>query len=426
MKIKIDKSSILNIIILFTIILLVIILPNKLSSLKILGIYNIMISILMVIRHHNNKPYAFLMGIIALINISYSSSVCINTLENVRTWQFSLYYLPENIINVKSYSLFITFLLLSFKKCDTNAKLNIYNYNPIIYLGCYIILIYTLVFGIDRSTISTYVSNSNVLYEYAIVIYVLAWCFSGDRKLSKAFLLFFSLLYCLQGLMYGDRSSAFPMIIVNILLLFQNKIDLKKVLIIGICGIMFGNFIDIYRNDSNITINTFNEIANRGLNVNTISFSSYAGTQIIRYSERNNIKERNIHFMRYVTSLFKGRTSKLALSDAAKENGFENKGGGMTSSYFYFWFGYLGAIFGGIIIGKTINSIYKKSNNQLYCIISILISAFSIRWILYYPSAFFRTSIIIPMLGYVAFKIFHNIVGKKPIFLGLTNKGEAL
>lgn len=414
MKIKIKDFNwiIINIILCICSILIYFILENKVSSLPIIGIFIIAISILMIIRYRNKNNISLLIGIITLISISFSYSICFNTYDTAFNWQIPLLHTESNIINAKNYLIFISVLFLAIGRINNDKnefeEMPKFDYNPLILIGSVIILIYALLFGFDRGIIGTYTSNTNAIYEYALIVFVFAWQYAKNNKIFKSFLIIYAILYCLQGLIYGDRSSAFPMILLLLILYSKNSIKMKNVILVGLVGIFSANIIDIFRNSGDLfSINTVQEALKRGLFVNTISYSFYGGTQILRYGLGLSFQQKLIHMFDYIMSIFIGGSNKYSLTVIANSSGFINKGGGMSLTYFYFWGGLIGTIIFAFIIGRIIKYVFSNKN-KLCNIFKITLTIFTIRWFIYYPTAFFRTAIFVPLICYYILYFFNK------------------
>lgn len=419
MKIKLKEFRwiLINYILCIISILMFYFLKNNISSLKIIGLFIIIVSILMMLKYRRFNSISLLIGIISLISISFAYSICFNTYSTVFNWQIPLLQTEENIINVKNYLVFISFLFLSIGNFDlsktSNSKKFIkFDYNSLIVIASSLILLYALIFGFDRGIIGMYVSNSNPLYEYALIIFLFAWQYSKDSRIFKFFLIIYAILYVLQGLIFGDRSSAFPMILLILILYTKNNIKMKNVGIVGIIGIFAANVIDIFRK-TGILFNDaiVKETLSRGLFVNTISYSFYGGTQILRYGISLSFREKMLHLFNYFISIFIGGSNKYSLTTIANANNFTNKGGGMSLTYFYFWGGIAGSILFAIIMGRIINYIFSH-NDKLNNILKITLTIFTIRWFIYYPVAFFRTAIFIPIICYYIFLLFNKMLKK--------------
>ena len=183
-----EKNKWFYVLFLCLITLLIIFLPNSSKIMLILGAYNTILSIIMLLKYKKSGNLSLLVGIMALIIISYSSSLCFNAIDNARNWQYELINMTENIINLKCFSIFITAIMMSIKNIsDKDIKVISIRFNPFIIFFGSIILIYALLFTFERSFGDIYVSNTNPLYEYSLIIFLLVWMYSGDNKVIKFF-----------------------------------------------------------------------------------------------------------------------------------------------------------------------------------------------------------------------------------------------
>jgi len=415
LKKKIENNFthfLLNAILTCIIAIVILVLPNTYNTLSTIGYCIILLCIILYLKYRKAERFTFLVGMIIIISFCFAISVCLNPYSTAFNWQVSLINTEANIINAKNFLLFIYIFTMSLKRKESEGTSEPaqFNSNFLIFLVGFLILILAFYFGIDKSIIGVYSSNTNPLYEYALVVYLFCWLYF-DKKWAHTVLILYAILYCVQALLYGDRSSCFPMILLNILLLWKRGYNMKYIIIIGIGGILFGNAIDIFRNSGALfSLDVFKEVLDRGLFVNTISYAFYGGTQIVRYGlyTANNIS----HFFSYLASLFLGGGSDVTLTVIANANGFVNKGGGMSHIYFYYWFGYLGTIVFGLIISKIINYAYNHQN-KIANILQLMIIIFLFRWFLYYPITFFRTALIIPTVLYVLCELFCNAIKNK-------------
>lgn len=401
-------NYITNIIVIIIIFIIIFECPNTYESLPYIGYGIIGVSIWMLYRYRKSTKICLLIGIMMIISICFAMSVCLNAYDTAFNWQVDLINREANIINAKNYLLFLTTISISIGKINEKEYKIVYDYNPIIFFVCLAVLIYSLIFGFDRGTVGIYSSNTNVLYEYAIIIFLFAWIHTKNNKYMKGILVLYAIVYCLQGLVFGDRSSAFPMILMLFLLLYNKKYTIKHILIAGLGGIFLANIIDIFRNTGFIfDSSVIKEVLDRGLFVNTISYSFYGGTQVIRYGMNSTLQFE--HFLNYMSSIFTGGSSEYTLTVIANAAGYINKGGGMSHVYFYYWIGYFGTIIFGIFMGRIINYIYN-SDTKFSNILKITVTIFLIRWFVYYPVAFFRTAIFVPAICYIMCVLFKKII----------------
>ena len=388
-------------------------LPNNLLVLKLVGLVILSFSILLMIRYRNHKAFTFFIGILSLISVCFAISNCFFPEVYAMNWQKKLVGTEAMIICAKNYMLFLITIGIAFgfiRKDKDVSEIHQNKTNWLIVLGGTLAFLFILFFGFDRGTIGTYKPNTNALYEYAIVVLIFT-LFYNKNKAIKYLLLGLAGLYCFQGLLYGDRSSAFPLLICLFLFLYKKEIKIKYIILIGLGAIFFGNAIDVFRNGADLlSLDTWTKVLKTGIHVNTISYSYYGGTQVINYAAvaMNKLQ----HLGDYLFSFIAGKSSQFNLTVLATNAGFANKGGGFSASYFYFWGGYLGTIIGSFIMGRIIHKIFNKKT-KLSNLLAILIIAFSLRYIMYYPVAFFRTALIIPIILY--FVCLHGEVVYKSI-----------
>lgn len=408
-------KKILNVFILAITCIVVFILPNEYNILQYIGYSIIAIVVIMLLRFRKQGKITLLIGIIMLISLCLTLSVCFSPYDEAKNWQIKLVGLEENIICAKNYLLFLCFFsiglgTINYKNLDISKPK--YN-NWIITIGGILVLIYILIFQFDRGKVGEYTSNTKPLYEYAIIMFLFIWLYNNNNKI-KIILFIYAILYCLQGLIYGDRSSAFPMLLLLLILFWKKGYKMQYIVILALGGIFFSNVIDIFRNGGNIfSIDTIKEILSRGLKVNTISYSFYGGTQVIRYGMVSDNKFS--HLIQYILAIFEGGTAKLSLTVLANSFGIINKGGGMTHTYLYYWGGYLGTVIGALLMGNICKKVFG-SNNRLNNILSVTIIIYSIRWLIYYPIAFFRTALLIPLLVYFICEVLNKLLELKKCY----------
>lgn len=369
--------------------------PYDFVTLKYLGVWIIAISVISLIVFSNSGKFAWIIGISSLVNICWANAICLSPWQNAIHWQVSLVGEPADFMMVRALILFYSSLIagVSLTSLTRNVSLDQIELHPnlIIYIGGLILLVLILFFGFSHGGGSGYESQKNPIYEYAITVFVLVWLYSNPKiYFQKVILIFFASAYILQGVLFGDRSSAFPMLIVLFLLISRRNLKSYQIVIIGLFGIIFANIIDLVRNS--LFQNMFHELLNRGFNVNTISFSHYAGVQII------NSAGRVAHYsfgLEFIKSIFQGKA--VELSEYAADLGFRNSGGGFTASNFYFWGGLFGVVILGLLTGLLISYFFGRSSMMAY-VISLCIVGFSIRWYIYFPAALFRSAIIVPIV----------------------------
>lgn len=402
---------IIRIIIYLLLSLIIYLLKNESNSLPFIGLVFTAVSLesIFSFRHRGNIKY--LIAILAIINISLIYSVYFNPEENVVSWQIGIYNTSANIITAKSCVLFFIFFLIGatpiLKKdyifLNSSAFFTITNKlikpNQAIFYGGLCILIFSLIFGFDRSISDSYKSNGSAMYEYAILVYLFTWLYSRHKKIDKVILIIYATLYILQGIFYGDRSSAFPMILLVFILIYNDKIKMSSIMVLSCFAIFAANLVGIYRVAYSWSEGIFEQVIDRLLYVDSLVYSYYGGTQIITAS--NIFDDRLENFFQWIIGIFLGQNYYTPLSTyvSSYSGGFFNRGGGMTHAYLYFWFGIIGTIIGALLMGIITYKVFiSKHISAIF--FQMLIIVFSMRWYVYFPQIFFRTCLIIPAICY--------------------------
>ena len=120
--------------------LVIISFKDSAESLILLGIYNILLVCTAIYKFRDTKNISLILGIVLLVNLSYSLCVCINAHENAMNWQIPLVEKTHNIINIKSFTIFSTFFLLSLSPNNLkNEKFLSKNYSIVVVLICFVV-----------------------------------------------------------------------------------------------------------------------------------------------------------------------------------------------------------------------------------------------------------------------------------------------
>jgi hypothetical protein len=392
---------------------------NPIENQVIIGLLILLTSVMLIMRVKRARILFFLISIITYINTSIAIIDCIYGGEMLNAYQWALRHSEFNQAYAKSILLNITIISLmitpNFVKKSANLnKVIEHKNNPIIVYVGIAFIIYAMIFGFYRVDSIGYVSNAKPLYEYAILVFILAWHYSGENKIARYILGICALIYILQGLYYGDRSSALVLMVL-IGMVYINKTSVSRMMIFAITGIVFANVVAIFRDS--VTKITFSDMLNILLNKgiliffsDTASFSYYAGITIV--ASRLSLPESPLYYLnKFLLAILLGGSSHLSegsdITIVARQV-YANGGGGLYPSYFYFWGEYIGVIIGAIILGFIIRHVFisDKPYNKLmqYCI-----TIMSFRWYLYTPMTFFRTSIFVFSFLYLLCFIFNMI-----------------
>jgi len=386
--------------------LIVFVANSRNEMLPIIGIGIIIVSLYLCFKVRRNKKLLLLFAIIAFINISIGITDCINRGVYVADWQLPLRGTEYNVYTAKSILLFMVILnvildIRWLKKKSVNIcfyKIKLH-YNPIISLVGILSLFLILITGYNKDIISSqgYVSNSNPLYEYAIVIFAIVWLFSGNKKIINNILIFYGVSFIIYSLSFGDRSAAFMMLLLVFILYFEKKITIVKLVLFALIAIILSNFIGVIRTGVPLDFYTITKnLIERGFYSDTVSYSYYSGITIsVLHHIDSNAPKYFFEFLKYQIVGF-GINEFGSMAHFVRENYSElfNRAGGLYTSSFYAWFGYNGVILSAVIMGIIIRTTYSKVGS-FALLYQILIIVLSLRWYLYNPTGLFRSVFVV-------------------------------
>lgn len=386
---------------------------NSNEGLMIIGIIILCCSLVAFAKVRKDTLFMIMFGIILYINFSllmedfglFNSTI-------IPSRQIALRDTEANLISAKCMLILncvINYFLPTKKFMQKEGFTFVYKNNPLIFWVGYFVMILGLIFGFERSSGVGYTSNGNPLYEYCLIIMLMVWYYSGNNNLKRKLLIGYGIVYALQGLVYGDRSSMLPMCVLLAMMLI-GTIKWEKLIPLAVIGIVLTNYIGIYRKGvSEINIV---DILGNGLKVDTVTYSYYASLCIIKMKEM--MVNPFIDIFDFIISIFVGGNYGNSNLSALSKAYYPNAGGGMYYSYFYYWMGYFGVLLSALIIVLVIRRIKKKENGYTQ-LLKICITIMCFRWYLYTPIVFYRSSLLIFTLLFFVCKVFHSVTQKKHI-----------
>lgn len=397
---------------------------NPLSeSLPFIGWIIIFVSVYLCYKVRNNKFQLLLMSILSFLNISLSLSNLITQTSMIPSWQLALRNTTYNFNAASSIMLFLVTLNLFLtqdwlrRTSSKNPIILERKNNLIISVGGVLILIVILITGLLSGSTSSqgYVSNSNPLYEYFPVIFLLTWIYAKKYLVINKTLICIALFYIAQSFIMGDRSAAFLMVILGYLIYFTNSISIGRILILASIAVILSNFIAEFRDNIGIGLEyLISNTLDRGFSVDTITFAYYGGITITALFDLIPGFGKNI-FQYLFTFIIGSNDSEFAnLAVFAREN-FRilfNRGGSFFPAYFYAFLGNTGVIFSAAIFGLIIRKIFSKySGVNVYY--QILIITFAMRWYIYNPINLFRVVLVMFTVVLIISRMIEQITSKQ-------------
>lgn len=361
-------------------------------------------SIHLCIKSREHRSLLLLFSLYAYMNISLSFSDILGI--GMRLGDVTLAW-QENIRSssykgglVKYIVLFTTFLsLLLSRRFFINASAYsivplVRKDNALIFYGLYGISLLFWIFGYSESRSGTYESVTRPIYEYCLAIFPLMWFYSGSNRMRQFLLIAFIIIYVAQSLMRGDRSSAFPMLILAFLI-SQWRLNLFRVAIVIVAGLLLSNLVGLYRLDftnEDVFELSYKILSEKSFTSDTVSQSFY--TAITIFAAKDLYDETSSYFGNFLVGVVLGGWYPGADVINLAGDVYLNKAGGFYFSWFYFWFGMIGAFIAALVLAMIIRGMSLGTSyiGRLYQMVFVV---FFIRWYVYTPFVLFRSVLFV-------------------------------
>lgn len=412
--------------ILATVIILIIKIYGEFNimTMQFIGILLILVSILNCLKTKKNKNLFFLMTLIAFINISIAIYDMILNNLHAPLWQinnlrFTSYNFNFALSLLVSNTIF-GFFIYDNNKIKTNTEIKMQNFrknNKIICnCGC-LSLLYILMLGFKfyMSKNDSYVSVSNPIFEYSIMIVLLVWYYSKDYRIVNLFIKIYMIVFFCLFTILGDRSSTFMMAIMYYQLYLSTKISNKKLIIYVLFFLLIGKTIGIIRtSNTSIDLLIYN-LVNKGFYVDTFSYSYYAGISFVAlYSMASNKSIIGISYFLYQFGIKFGNYWNISVVAKELSPLLYNQGGGMLPGYIYSFSGFFGVILFSILIGIILRKFYVNAKNKDY-IYQMLITSMVFRWYLYSPTTLTKSILVYFTLIFFIVRSFNKICERRQL-----------
>ena len=344
-----------------------------------LSLLSLIVSILFMIKVKKNIGL-FVIGLF-ITYVNYSIFIGEFLFFETLTTPFTSLKTIENYgLAIKSVFIFIWTLFYIMK--DIQPLHITYRYDILIFIVSVLLLIYILVFGIIRTRLELYQVAITPLYEYSKLVLIVGFVFSGNKKGLKIILSLLALLLMLQDVYYGGRITTIQIGLIVLLMMFQNHINYKHILFLFVFGIIGLEAINIYRYNYDVTqinLSMLSQIIKKYLMFDTATFAFYSSISHIEVSSLLSLGERLSWFIEFMLSMVELNTRNIDISIYISNNYYFNYGGGLITSWFYFWLGYPGIIFISLLTVFLIRYAIK-STSLLHTLFFFVIIVTVPRW----------------------------------------------
>ena len=244
--------------------------------------------------------------------------------------------------------------------------------------------------------------SKSTMHEYFVLIFFFLIVYSSNSKWNKICLNILLISYILKTLLYGSRVEVLEILLLWFYLFFiyENKIKIRHLLFISLLGFYLINVVSNIRSNPvgfmrGDDIATFFDPTTIFVNKSKQEIISsnegdviQSSARIIGLIDKNEISttQRGLSFISYLVSPIIPSTLLPPYSNLSsfKQEYFKSGGGGLISTYFYTWLGYLGPVLIGLILAFSINKLYSNNSIYFYVYGTMLFVTFP-RWFAYNP-----------------------------------------
>lgn len=367
---------------------------------------------LYTIIKYRKKPMLFFL-FICMFYFDYSviiSKYLMNTPTLVSAYA-QIRYEDTLYIGIASIFFFHAIILLFLKsenKCESASNNNLFSKDVKSETNYLVLIILTSLIAIVLFDylFFDFLSLSRTIYEYLLVLFVLAFYYSKDNKVFRRILFVLMMISTAMNMIRGGRVVSLQPMIAYFFMNYLDTITSKKILIIIVCGViiftisgLYGDYMDYGYNLKDLDFTTIiNTFLDRKMTLDTSISAYWTGLTFVEVSNSIPTIEKVKNFVEYITSYTVAGTSTnyLQLYDLSRQY-YVHYNGGYITSYFYYWLNWVGVLGISIFIGNKIRQVNEANSNmsefkKIYIV--YFISSMP-RWYLYYPTPLIRGTLIL-------------------------------
>lgn len=332
-------------------------------------------------------------------------SVCVANFISPIDSYFTLWKDSETIIQCMSILLVFStiFAIVDFKFPEN--KIGFYDDdfrgNSVVVLFLSLVLAFIMVYGFSRPVEAGTRGNASALYEYSVVIFIVAFYYARKR-VEKGILSILLFIFVLQDLIFGGRSTALQLLICWFLIFLAHKAKLKHVIPVGIVLLLVFSAVGALRGSIlNLTslADAAKSILNGKLTLDTAYSAFYTSATFIDMEAKISIFERLRLFGRFLLSMLLGGSavSDSNLPEYTRQY-YTHYYGGVLPFYFHFYLGYFGVVINAVYTLWVQKKLLMVRNDSKWKNLKKCLSIYFVcsipRWYLYSPSPLVRGMIV--------------------------------
>lgn len=392
-------------------------LNNSLAMGRVLAVLLLVISFLNLWKSRNSIVFCVIFGFIFYCNYSICMVDYLNVLEGNFFTQWA--YEP---VSYKAIGILYLFNLILFlfspkkKEMAKSSELSFFKreyYNPIIaWVAIFMALaMWFLGFSLGDSGVR---GETSPIYEYAIILILFAFIYSGGNKIIVLADLAVVAFFCFFDLYSGNRAVAIQLVIMVFIVMISggNKFKFKRVFPLIIIGLILFTVVGQIRGSTDfgweMIQNAWKLLTTESFSLDTAYSAYYTSLTFIKVGESLTLETRLSMFVSFLKGIVQGFGSKEANLPIFTLDYYNHYGGGLIPLYFNFYLGILGVVLIGLYISFLLNKLcWSKS---LFGRVAITYIACTIpRWYLYSPSTCLRGLLFVVIISIMC-HIFNSVI----------------
>lgn len=259
-------------------------------------------------------------------------------------------------------------------------------------------------------------SGSSILFEYVLILIIIAYAYSGQIQLRKITLIGMSLLFVLAPIYFGKRLPA-SMVAFALLLLFWRPKNIKQVALIFFAGFFFLSMIAVFRTgeSSQSVVQSLLNIGDEGAMRNNQGGVIYSSAAYMKLTEMGifNIEFGLESMLNVALSVFlpSAMVGQSAYINFAAMNYIPIPGnGGLPGVGFYVWGRSIGVVIAGLFFGWLMRRSRYNYLSAVY--VSFLFFTFP-RWMAYNINIMFKAGALL-IIGWLLVRLFISALNNNP------------
>lgn len=252
------------------------------------------------------------------------------------------------------------------------------------------------IFNSDAGYGRTKTSTSS-LNEYVIILFFIAYIFTGGNKSNLFILFLIVIIYALKNLLFGGRIETLMVLLLFFVIHFNKVLSLKATILLVVIGFyILSIFITIRNNPLQllsddwfklfIPVKRNSNLAYIGTNEGDVFWASQRILLLIEGGYLSLFDRFTSLVLFFCSSVIPySILPPLANLSNYKTEIFGSGGGGLGPMYIYVYFSYPGVVFLGYFIAKNLNHLFSHNKKEIKYIYAVFLYATLPRWFAYYP-----------------------------------------